>query len=174
MDGDYQNFVDRMGSFDDTIDLSNDNVQVDTNIVTRNRSAALAHFGIPGMHWGHHSNTIKNVKWTSSDGSSNSPFKINTNTVGAAARAGQSASMLGQTVNRNGFSKKSINNAKKLTDDDLKKLTNRLNLENNYINATNQQSGRGKVDRILSTAGATMAFVSSAALMVDAINKARG
>lgn len=160
MEKDYQNFVGRMGSFEDALDLSGDNLKHSNFIVTRNRPSIISedeitHFGIKGMHWGRHK-------------------AINANTVGAAARAGQSASLLGQTVNKNGFSKKSINEAKHLSDDDLKKLTNRLNLENNYMNATNQQSGRGKVERILTTAGATMAFISSASLMVDAINKARG
>lgn len=149
MEKDYQNFVDRMGSFEDDIDIPGDNLKHAQDTC----NSVLSHFGIKGMHWGRSG--------------------INANSVGAAARAGQSASFLGQAVNKNTFSKKSINNAKRLSDDDLKKLTNRLNLENNYINATNQQSGRGKVERILTTAGATMAFVSSAALMVDAINKAR-
>jgi hypothetical protein len=154
MDKDYQNFVDRMGSFEDTINISDGKVEIDNNIVTRNRGS-LAHVGIPGMKWGHHK-------------------AINANTIGAAARTGQSAASLGQTVNKNGYSSKSLKEARSLSDDDLKKLTSRLNLENNYMNAKNQQSGRSKVEGILSTAGATMAVVSSAALMVDAIRKAKG
>lgn len=154
MSNDYQNFVDRMGSFEDTLDLSNNDIKDTSNIVTRNKSS-LSHYGILGMRWGRHR-------------------AINANTVGAAARTGQSVASLGQAVNKGGFNKKTLKEAKQLSDNDLKKLTNRLNLENNYINAKNQQSGRSKVESILSTAGATMAVVSSAAIMVEAINKARG
>jgi hypothetical protein len=155
MEKDYQNFVDRMGSFEDTFDLTDDSIeQSDIKIVTRNKSA-LAHHGVLGMHWGKHK-------------------AINASTVGAAAKTGQSAAALGQAVNKNSFNGKTLKEAKSLSDDELKKLTNRLNLENNYMNAKTQQSGRSKVEGILSTAGATMALVSSAALMVDAINRARG
>lgn len=165
MDKDYKDFVERMGSFEDTIDLADDEIVNKT----------LKHFGIPGMHWGHkNGNTIKNVKWTSSDGSSNFPFKMNSNVIGAASRTGQSAAQLGQTVNKTGHSGKALKEAKALSDDDLKKLTARLNLENNYMNAKSQQSGKGRVESILSTSAAALGVVSSAAVMVDLIKKARG
>lgn len=146
IDNDYKNFAERMGSFEECVAIS--------NIVTRNRSV-IEHAGIMGMKWGKH--------------------KIATaGTIGAAAKTGQSAASLGQTITKNAHSKKSLNEAKKLNDDDLKQLTNRLNLENNYINAQTQQAGKNKVESILSTVGATMAFVSSAAVMVDVIRKAKG
>ena len=129
-------------------------------IVTRNRSALiddnveLIHFGKIGMKWGHHK-------------------AINATTVGAAARTGQSVATLGQTAKKTNFNKKMVNESKHLSDDDLKKLTNRLNLENNYINAKNQQSGRSKVEGILSIAGTTLAAVSSAAMLYDTISKVK-
>lgn len=157
MDKDYQNFLDRMGSFEDTIDLSDmsKNIEHGKLPVTRNRGAALAHFGIPGMKWGHHK-------------------AVNSTTVGAAAKTGQKVAELGQTVNRSTYSGKNLKKAKSMSDDDLKKITNRLNLENNYMNAANQQSGRNKVDAILSTAGSTLAVAASAATLVQLISKARG
>ena len=163
MNKDYQNFGERMGSFEDDLDISGENLM---------HSDKLSHFGIKGMHWGHRSgNTINNVKWKSSDGSSNNPFKMNATTLGAAARTGQSAAQLGQAVNRNSYNKKTLHEAKNMSDDDLKKLTNRLNLENNYMNAKNLQSGKGKVENILSIAGGALAVASSAAILYDTVNK---
>ena len=153
MNEDYKNFVKRMGSFEDTIDLPDDTIkQSDIKIVTRNRGAALAHFGIRGMKWGHHK-------------------AINANVVSKAAKTGQDLTSLGQTVNKGGFNKKTLREAKNLSDDDLKQLTSRLNLENNYINAKQQQSGRGKVENILSTAGSALGVASSAALLYQTIKK---
>ena len=152
MERDYQNFVERMGSFEDTLDISDDTiVEHNQNIVTRNRGA-LMHFGIRGMKWGHHK-------------------AINAQTIGAAARTGQSAAELGKTINKGGFNKKTVREAKNLSDEDLKKLTTRLNLENNYINAKQQQSGRSSVESILTTAGSALAVASSAAVLYDAIKK---
>jgi hypothetical protein len=173
VDKDYRNFAERMGSFEDDLDLSSDDLKHSKVIVTRNRSAIInedeiTHFGIKGMRWGRRSNFV---------GPPKPKHRINTNdfnAIGASARAGQSVSTLGQTINRGGFNGKVLKTAKSLSDDDLKKLTNRLNLENNYMNATTQQAGRSKVESILSTAGATFGVVASAALMVDAISKARG
>lgn len=143
MEKDYENFGERMGSFEDDLDISGANLM---------HSDALSHVGVLGMKWGHHK-------------------AVNATTIGAAARTGQSITTLGQAVNKTGFSKKHLNEAKRLSDDDLKKLTNRLNLENNYMNAQNQQSGRGKVENILSVAGGTLAVASSAAILYDTIKK---
>lgn len=163
IDKDYQNFVERMGSFEDNMDLTEDNLglyQSDSRkIVTRNRSALnndeLLHFGKLGMKWGHHKS-------------------VNANVIGKAAKTGQDLAALGQTVNKGGFNKKALSDAKSLSDDDLKRLTNRLNLENNYINAKSQQQGKDKVERILSTAGSALAVASSAAILYDTVRKLKG
>lgn len=161
MDKDYQNFIERMGSFEDTLDLTDDNiVEHRQNIVTRNRSAVgdsneLCHFGKIGMKWGHHK-------------------AVNAQSIGAAARTGEKAATLGQTINKNGFNRKHLDEARHLSDADLKQLTNRLNLENNYMNAKNQQSGRSKVEGVLSTAGSALAVVSSAAVLYDTVKKIKG
>lgn len=154
MDNDYQNFVDRMGSFEDSLDLTDEIQHGNVKIISRNQSA-LKHFGILGMKWGHRKS-------------------ITPSTVGAAARTGQSVVSLGQNINKGTINKKTLNKAKSLSDDELKKLTSRLELENRYINATTQQQGKQKVEGILSAAGATFAVISSAALMVDVIKKAKG
>lgn len=143
MDKDYRNFGERMGSFEDDLDISGDNLM---------HSDELKHFGKLGMKWGHHKS-------------------INATTLGAAARTGQSATQLGQTVTKNKYSKNALKEAKRLSDDDLKKLTNRLNLENNYMNAKNLQSGKGKVENILSIAGGALAVASSAAILYDTVKK---
>ena len=152
MEKDYQNFVYRMHSFDDTLELSTNPQDIVKHILTKNSSTDLQHVGIMGMKWGHHK-------------------AVNATTLGAAARTGQTVAQLGQTVNKTGYSKKSLNEAKSMSDDDLKKLTNRMNLENNYMNAKNVQSGKGKVDNILATAGGALAVASSAAILYDTIKK---
>lgn len=166
MDKDYQNFVERMGSFEDELDLGDSEETYQSEnprriIVTRNRSALagvnedeLQHFGVIGMKWGHHR-------------------ALNANTLGAAAKTGEKAADLGKTINKSTFNKKTVKEAKNLSDNDLKVLTNRLNLENNYINAKFQQSGRSKVENILALAGSTLAIASSAAVLYTTINKAK-
>ena len=143
MDKDYQNFGERMGSFEDDLDISGEKLT---------HSDTLSHVGVLGMKWGHHK-------------------AINATTIGAAARTGKELTSLGQTVNKTGYSKKSLHEAKSMSDEDLKKLTNRMNLENNYMNAKNVQSGKGKVDNILATAGGALAVASSAAILYDTIKK---
>ena len=140
-----------MGSFDDEVNISDDNLEHGRTIVTRNRSA-LAHVGVLGMKWGHHKS-------------------VNANVVAKAAKTGQDLASLGQAVNKGGFNKKTLKEAKHLSDDDLKQLTARLNLENNYMNARQQQSGRSKVEGILSIAGSTLAVASSAAVLYDVVKK---
>lgn len=165
MDKSYTDFVERMGSFEDVLDISGENL----------KHSDLTHFGIMGMKWGHRNdNTIRNVKWASSDGKHNTPFKMNANVAGKAAKTGQDITSLGQTINKGGFNKKAVKEAKGLSDEDLKRLTTRLNLENNYINAQQQQSGRSKVESILSTTGSALAVASSAAILYETIKKLQG
>ena len=140
MNIDYKNFGERMGSFEDTLDLTND--------------SELKHFGKLGMHWGQHK-------------------ALNATTLGAAARTGQSVTQLGQTINKTGYSKKSLKEAKSMSDEDLKKLTSRMTLENNYMNAKNVQSGKERLDNFLSVAGGTLAVASSAAILYDTVKKFR-
>lgn len=162
MNQDYKNFVERMGSFEDTMDVSGENL-------THN---ALAHFGVLGMKWGRRkSNNIVNAKWTSSDGKNNTPLKINATTIGAAARTGQTVTSLGQTINTSRSSTKSLKLAKNLSDDDLKKLTTRLNLENNYVSANVKQTGKSTVEGVLTIAGGVLATASSAAILYETIKK---
>ena len=139
MDKSYEDFVKRMGSFDDTIEIPS--------------NPELKHFGILGMKWGHHK-------------------VVSAATIGAAAKTGQNAAKLGQDINKARFNGKVLNEAKHMSDEDLKKITARLNLENNYMNAKNQQTGRGKVDSILATTGSALAVATSAAVLYDVIKKA--
>ena len=58
-----------------------------------------------------------------------------------------------------------LNDAKNMTDEQLKKRTARLNLENNYVNAISQQqvnTGADTVDRILAGVGSALGIAASA------------
>lgn len=140
MDKDYANFVARMGSFDDDIDIED------------KTSNELKHYGVLGMKWGRRKG-------------------VNSQTISAAAKTGQSLANFGQTSQKTGYSRKALKDAKKLSDDELKQLTSRLELENRYMNASIQQSGKNKVESILSVAGAALGVASSAAVAYDAIKK---
>lgn len=153
MDKDYQNFVERMGSFEDTLDLSDEPNDDNRNIVTRNRSA-LSHHGVLGMKWGRR--------------------RISNNTASKAVKTGQDLTSLGKTLSKNGSDKQFVNESKHMSDDELKRITNRLNLENNYINAKTQQAGRSRVERLLSTFGSTLAVASSAAALYSTVKKVEG
>lgn len=139
MNDDYKNFVERMGSFDEIVDIEAD------------EDDEITHFGIKGMKWGHR--------------------KININAVRAGIRTGQDATNLGQTVSKTRGNKKATRSVKDISDDDLKRITARLELENRYINASTQQRGRASVESILAIAGGTLAVASSALGIYEALKK---
>ena len=139
MNDDYKNFVERMGSFDEIVDIEAD------------EDDEITHFGIKGMKWGHR--------------------KININAVRAGIRTGQDATNLGQTVSKTRGNKKATRTVKDISDDDLKRITARLELENRYINASTQQRGRASVESVLAIAGGTLAVASSALGIYEALKK---
>lgn len=152
MNKDYNNFVARMGSFEDTLDLTDDE---------------LKHYGVLGMKWGRRSSSPNTIK--------PSHMKAMTpGTINAVAKTGQSAANFGQAINKSRFTSKAVKQAKSMSDDDLKQIVSRMELENRYLNAATQQAGRGKVDSILSTAGSALAVASSAAVMFEALKKVKG
>ena len=60
---------------------------------------------------------------------------------------------------------KALDEARNMTDEQLKKRTARLNLENNYVNAISQQqvnTGMDATDRILATVGSIFGIAASA------------
>ena len=152
MNKDYSNFVARMGSFEDTLDLNDDE---------------LKHYGVLGMKWGHRTSSPSSIKPSHMKA-------VTPGTISAVAKTGQSAANFGQTINKSRFTNKAVKQVKTMSDDDLKQIVGRMELENRYLNAATQQAGRGKVDSILSTAGSALAVASSAAVMFEAIRKARG
>lgn len=196
MNQDYKNFGERMGSFEDTMDVSGEELVHD----------ALSHFGILGMRWGRRKSRgnnngliIKNVKFKVDEEANNSKHKDknakskpnNENTkkdkntedgpstdkgkvVSTSAKTGITTVALGRSIVKSRLNSKHLKKASQMSDDELKSITNRLELENRYMNATTQKASRSRVEGILSTTGAAFGVAASAAMMYEAIKKAKG
>lgn len=200
MNQDYKNFGERMGSFEDTMDVSGEELVHDT----------LSHFGILGMRWGRRKSRgndngliIKNVKFKVDEETNNSKHKEKTtdknakskpnnentkkdkNTddgpstdkgkvVSTSAKTGINTVALGRSIVKSKLNAKHLKKASQMSDEELKNITNRLELENRYMNATTQKASRSRVEGILATTGAAFSVAASAAMMYEAIKKAKG
>ncbi|MCF8018185.1 MAG: hypothetical protein K9L62_02180 [Vallitaleaceae bacterium] len=163
MDSSYNNFIARMGSFDESLDF-----QDEENELKHSRySSELTHFGVKGMKWG--------VRRSSQD--SPSTPKKNRN-LGEVSTQLQSASKSMTSANDTikSRSKLKTNDLSELTDAELKKRVERLNLEARYNTLAPPQVSRGReyLHATLETAGATLAIASSAIALAAAIKQLKG
>ena len=105
----------------------------------------LAHYGTPGMRWGHRK-------------------AIFTNTSSGT----DSARRLTTSIEKISKKKKDLS---KMSDDDLKKRVSRLNLEQQYRNLSSVDKSRGaeKVRDILDIVGAVAGLGASAAAIITTV-----
>lgn len=105
----------------------------------------LAHYGTPGMRWGHRKAIFTN-----------------------ASSGSDSARRLTSSIEKIAKKKKDLS---KLSDDELKKRVSRLNLEQQYRNLSSVDKSRGaeKVRDILDVVGAVAGLGASAAAIITTV-----
>ena len=93
-------------------------------------SDELYHHGVKGMKWGVRKEVVSTIGKTSREtaGKFGSNYTLRT-------------------------SRKALAKAKTMSDDELKKVASRLELENRYVNARTAQAGKSKINSLLSTIG---------------------
>ena len=93
-------------------------------------SDELYHYGVKGMKWGVRKEVISTIGKTSRE---------------TATKFGNNHKL---KASSNALAK-----AKSMSDEELKKVASRLELENRYVNARTAQAGKSKIESILSTIG---------------------
>ena len=93
-------------------------------------SDELYHHGVKGMKWGVRKEVVSTIGKTSRK---------------TAGKFGNSHKLR--------TSSKALAKAKTMSDEELKKVASRLELENRYVNARTAQAGKSKINSLLSTIG---------------------
>lgn len=109
-------------------------------------SDELYHHGIKGMKWGVRKEIVSTLGKTS---------KETANSFGSNHKLKASSSALAR--------------AKSMSDEELKKIASRLELENRYVNARTAQAGKSKIETILSTVGTLSAAAAGVITVYDKI-----
>ena len=187
MDKDYENFVQRMGSFDDIIEIDSKNI--------------LQHYGKKGMKWGKHryvnkdnSLTKQGLKRYERDQRENAGRKKG-NKIGQAdpdrwvkedlSRSKNLADNSSRMINelnkinndRGKFKKKQVMNLSLMNDKEMREQINRAFLEKQYNDLFNPQKeakGKETVNRVLQTAGSVLAVASTSLGIALAIKELKG
>ena len=93
-------------------------------------SDELYHHGVKGMKWGVRKEVVS--------------------TIGKTSR--KTADKFGNSYKLRASSK-ALAKAKTMSDEELRKVSSRLELENRYVNARTAQAGKSKINSLLSTIG---------------------
>ena len=111
-------------------------------------SDELYHHGVKGMKWGVRKEVVSTIGKTSrktADKFGNS-YKLRT-------------------------SSKALAKAKTMSDEELRKVASRLELENRYVNARTAQAGKSKINSLLSTIGTMSAAAVSVMTVYEKVKK---
>ena len=111
-------------------------------------SDELYHHGVKGMKWGVRKEVVS--------------------TIGKTSR--ETAPKFG-TIHKLRASSKALAKAKTMSDEELKKVASRLELENRYVNARTAQAGKSKINSLLSTIGTMSAAAVSVMTVYEKIKK---
>ena len=150
MDKDYQNFVERMGSFEDDLD-----------VITGKKEETLAHHGVQGMHWG--------VRRTEAQ------LRTDKKVFDASSAAVRESKNINTAI-RSARTTNKLKEAESLTDQELKDRVARMNLEQQYSNLSAAKTSRGQayVQNTLDVAGSVLAIAGSAATIALAVKQLKG
>ena len=132
----------------------------------------LAHYGIPGMRWGHRRYHMSLPSVRKRD-----PMSIvQVGGVKGALTSVSSGADAGKRIANLVEKTKPKKDLSKMTDDDLKKMVSRMNLERQYrdLSSVDKSKGADITRNILEGIGAVTAIGASAASIVMAIKAIKG
>ena len=114
-------------------------------------SDELYHHGVKGMKWGVRKEIVSTIGKTSRE---------------TAGKFGNNRKLKA--------SKSALAKAKTMSDEELKKVASRLELENRYVNARTAQAGKSKINFLLSTIGTLSTAAIGVMTVYDKYNKITG
>lgn len=143
-------------------------------IIYNTSQDTLSHFGIPGMKWGVRNEETKAryAREKKSGKSSKEKASIISNTGRQVKNISQNASNIARRFEGKG-KKKTSSNVKKMTDEELRKNVNRMNLERQYDQLKSEELNSGKIyaSDVLDTVGDVAAIAASVATIYALTHK---
>lgn len=155
---DYDNFVSRMGSFDDSLDGILPGVEKQISGANH-----LKHHGTKGMKWGIRKATNKQL------GSASAASK-------AASKAAGEGKKINESIRGIRTTKASKVDLSNMDSKDLQAAVSRMNLEQQYAQLSTRQTSRGQeyASHALEIAGSVLAITGSALTIALSMKQLRG